>query len=205
MAEVGSDIPYLFALLIQSLSNATTAWYSIRHVNDNVPSLSSLLNTPERNILLVLQECGLGKYCANGKFIFYAKKFAFYTALHDLEKATEITSYKNPNRSNSAWFICIGSKDIKSIAAPFTTSIGPRIHFINSISKEFIHSIYQPEEEVIVSDKEENNQTVQEELDETSKHLMVRLKQQLLPLMQSSLHTRTVEFCPNVSTSKYFS
>ena len=69
-----------FATFVCAISNTDAAWYSVVHLNSDIPSLPSLLKTSEANCLLIVEYLGFsvclltrkmmpGKYCCHNRII----------------------------------------------------------------------------------------------------------------------------------------
>jgi hypothetical protein len=124
------------ATFVQGFSFADAAWYSITYLHEDIPSLSRLLGTSETNLQDILVLLGLGSRSKLGTFMFQKIKLDRSLSHFQLEDC-EITQHNVHGQSSRKWFIQLGRLNIERMAKPGKRGVPPRVHFIESLSRNF--------------------------------------------------------------------
>jgi hypothetical protein len=110
------------------------------YLHEDIPSLSRLLGTSETNLQDILVLLGLGSLSKLGKFMFQKIKFDRFVSNFQLEDC-EITQRNIQGQRSRKWFIRLGRLNIKRMAKPGKRGVPPRVHFIESLSRNFKNSV----------------------------------------------------------------
>ena len=125
---------------VQGISAADAAWYSITYLHEDIPSLSRLLLISETNLQTTLVLLGLGSLSKLGKFLF--QKMKFDRSVSDFHlKDCDVTQHNVQDQKSRKWFIRLGTMNIARMAKPGKRGLPPRVHFIESLSRNFKNSV----------------------------------------------------------------
>jgi hypothetical protein len=187
-----------FATFLQGASRATAQWYSVEKLSDDIPSMSSLLATPQNNMDRIFELLGFGKTTKTGIFRFKQQKFEVFIVTFNLGNDCELTHHGVVGCQNKKWFIRVGANKLKTILPPGQKGMPPRIHFLEDIARDFKGSVTNfsrqqnsvPEASMRTTCQSATNQSGDDDDDD---FLLVRMKVQLLPILISGEHKMQVK------------
>jgi hypothetical protein len=202
------------ATFVQGFSAADAAWYSVTYLHEDIPSLSRLLRTSETNLQSILVLLGLGSVSKSGKFLFQKMKFDRFVSDFQLEDC-EVTQHNVKDQKSRKWFIRLGRMNIARMAKPGTRGVPPRVHFVESLSRNFKNSVMKLARDASTQAQDQELQTTNSgvggnngaggtangnENDEEDNLVIMRLRSQVIPLLLTN--SATLQWRKNIDAGQ---
>ena len=140
-AGLESWLPGFFTAFLSAAAKADAPWYSMKLLSKGVPSLAELLRVSNDNLNQLLSLSGFRWIQKGGGLVFLADNFKNLLVMFDIAFC-EHTVFKIRGFSKSQYFIRVGSVNMSKMSKPGTIGLGPRIHNLRSLQKNFINSIF---------------------------------------------------------------
>jgi hypothetical protein len=93
---------------------------------------------------------GLGSLSNSGKFKFLKMKFDDFITEFQLQDC-EVSHHNVLNQKSRKWFIRLGRLNHKSMAKPGTKGVAPRVHFMETLSRNFKNSVMKQAREATLA------------------------------------------------------
>ena len=88
-----ADFQGAFAALFQAVSDTNAQWWSIKIIDDEIPSLANFAQLKQHDLEQIMQYAAFGTMRGD-KFLFFRNKFKTFRATHELEDGTELNQQK---------------------------------------------------------------------------------------------------------------
>jgi hypothetical protein len=128
----------IFAEFVEGAKRSPAQWYSIKPLENGIPSLADLLEVSSENLQIVFKNAGLGKLGGCDKlFSFQPSKFESFRSQFMLQDACETTRRSVKGLKSKQWFVRLGTMYYGDLPDPGTNSRAPRVQNIRSLRKDF--------------------------------------------------------------------
>jgi hypothetical protein len=179
----------ILADFVEGVKESQAQWYSIKPLQNDIPSLADLLEVSAENIQSLFAKAGLGKLGHNNNcFTFQASKFESFRSVYMVQDACEVTHRKVKGLKTKQWFVRLGTQYIGDLSDPGTKGRAPRVTNIRAKRGDFQDAISklpslrqaprtQEEESKEGEYEEDTHATYENDL------VLLRVQRMLLPLL----------------------
>jgi hypothetical protein len=193
--STSSGYQAIFAEFVERVKDSDAQWYSIKHLQPDIPSLADLLGVTADNLETLIVKFGLGKSAKHNNLVsFQASKFESFRSAFTIQELCETTQGKVKGRKTKEWFVRLGTNYIGDLAVPGSTKGRARLTNICAIRQEFKEAIAKlkirqqaeeadPGEEEVEGSKED--ETEEEGIHDPNENdfLLLQVQRVLLPLL----------------------
>jgi hypothetical protein len=179
----------IFAEFVVGAKQSPAQWYSIKPLQNGIPSLADLLEVSVENLQTLLSKAGLGKLGQSNKFLrFQSSKFESFPSEFMIQDACEMTQGQVKGLNSKQWFLRLGTKYFGDLCDPGTNGGAPRVQNIWSLRQDFKDTIsglasVQLQTEATSPPPEEATEGNIEEDPYKSNLVLMRVQRLLLPLL----------------------
>jgi hypothetical protein len=205
-SRMTTDVTYqeILAGFVVGVKESEAQWYSIKPLQNSIPSLADLLEVSAENLQCLLVKGGLGKFGKKDRlFNFHASKFESFRSAFMVGDACEITQRRVKGLNTKQWFIRLGTMYIGDLDDPGTKGRPPRVRNIRAMRQDFENAILKlrPQQGVnLDQEEEEPDEELEEATDDTHERdlVLLRIQRLLLPLLMKEEFLKQDFWAPNV-------
>ena len=99
----------IFSAFFVGASEANAHYYSIKEVDDDIPTLARLMDVSQDILTKLLVASGFGTLRKCGQLQFVKNKFDRFLIKHALEGVCELVQRKPKGFGNQHWFVKVGA------------------------------------------------------------------------------------------------
>ncbi len=128
----------ILAEFVTGVKESQAQWYSVKPLQNGIPSLADLLEVSAENLQSLFAKAGLGKLGHdNNLFSFQASKFESFRSVFMIQDACEVTHRKVKGLKTKQWFVRLGTGYIGDLSDPGTKGRAPRVTNIRAKRGDF--------------------------------------------------------------------
>jgi hypothetical protein len=183
----------IFAEFVVAVKESEAQWYSIKPLQNDIPSLADLLEVSAENLQTLFVKAGLGKLGQDNKtYSFQPAKFDSFRSAFMIQDACEATRRQVKGLKTKQWFVRLGSQYYGDLSDPGTKGRAPRVQNIRAKRRDFqdavskLPSLQQEAELPLEEDEEEvTNEGHNEQTGDRHENdlVLLRVQRMLLPLL----------------------
>jgi hypothetical protein len=180
----------ILAEFVEGAKQSPAQWYSLKPLQNGIPSLADLLEVSSENLHIIFKNAGLGKLGQRDKmFSFQPSNFESFRSEFMIQNACETTRRSVKGLKSKQWFVRLGTMYYGDLCDPGTNGRAPRVHNIRSLRKDFKDtvSVLATQQQAVASRPEEEEKECDERDIEEDPHesdlVLLRVQRMLLPLL----------------------
>jgi hypothetical protein len=118
----------ILAEFVEGVKESQAQWYSIKPLQNDIPSFANLLEVSAENLQSLFAKAGLGKLGQDNTFFsFQASKFESFCSFYMIQDACEVTHHKVKGLKTKQWFVRLGTQYIGDLSNPGIKGCAPRV------------------------------------------------------------------------------